>query len=133
MNNYIDILRTHNLKATPQRIEIANSLAMKGHMSIDSLYEVLHTKFKNISLATIYKNINLMIESAFIQEVKIPNAKSVYEITKASHAHLVCSKCSKIEDITLDLSSITTNASKISHFSINKTDLVFSGLCENCQ
>ena len=133
MNNYIDILRAHNLKATPQRIEIANSLHTQGHMSIESLYEVLHTKFQNISLATIYKNINLMIESAFIQEVKIPNTKSVYELTKATHSHIVCKNCSAIEDVTLDLSSLSHEAALLSNFKIDKADLVFSGICKNCQ
>jgi Fur family peroxide stress response transcriptional regulator len=133
MNNYIDILRAHNLKATPQRIEIANSLHNKGHMTIENLYEVLHTKFQNISLATIYKNINIMIESAFVQEVKIPNAKSVYEISKATHAHLVCKECSDIEDVTLNLTSIIDEASNLSHYNIQKVDLVFSGVCKNCQ
>ncbi|ADN09652.1 Fur family transcriptional regulator [Sulfurimonas autotrophica] len=133
MNNYTDILRQHHLKATPQRLEIANALGCNGHMTIEKLYEVMLKKFNSISLATIYKNINLMIENAFIQEVKIPNEKSVYELTKEMHSHIVCRQCNEIHDITLDLSQTAQLASQTSHFKIDKADLVLSGLCQKCQ
>jgi len=133
MNNFTDTLRAHHLKATPQRLEIANTLYERGHVNIEELYETMLKKFNSISLATIYKNINLMIENAFIQEVKIPNAKSVYELTKEAHSHLVCENCGYVEDLMLDLSDISTLASQETDFKIDKADLVFSGLCKNCQ
>jgi Fur family peroxide stress response transcriptional regulator len=133
MNTYTDLLRLHNLKATPQRVEITYALDTYGHLSIENLYEMLRNKFSSISLATIYKNINIMIENAFIQEVKIPHAKSVYELTKATHSHLVCEECKKVEDITLDLQNLSVTASQYSHFQINSANLVFSGICQECQ
>ena len=133
MNNYTEILRAHNLKATPQRLEIAGALDLHGHINIENLYVIMLKKFNSISLATIYKNIHLMLESSFIQEVKIPQAKSVYELTKASHSHAVCSKCSCIEDLTVDLLTIKNDASHKTNFKIDNASLVFSGLCKNCQ
>ncbi|WP_428739942.1 Fur family transcriptional regulator [Sulfurimonas sp.] len=126
------MLRSHNLKATPQRLEITNALMVHGHLTIEKLYDILLSKFNSISLATIYKNINLMIESAFIQEVKIPKAKSVYELTKETHSHMACEKCGHVEDITIDLSTITNLDAK-TDFQIKKVDVVLSGLCKNCQ
>ena len=133
MNNYTTLLREHNLKATPQRLEITNALYLNGHMSIEKLYTIMLEKFNSISLATIYKNINLMLEAAFIQEVKIPNEKSVYELTKESHSHAVCRNCNEIMDIALDLSEVESLASKRSLFKIEHSDLVLSGLCKKCQ
>lgn len=133
MNNYTDILRQHNLKATPQRLEITNALYQAGHISIEKLYEIMHKKFNSISLATIYKNINLMLEASFIQEVKVPNAKSVYELTKDKHSHIVCNSCGEITDVDLDLNSIISNAAKLSDHTIERSDLVLSGTCKSCQ
>jgi len=133
MNSYADILRKHHLKATPQRLAITNALACNGHMTIEKLYEIMLKQFHSISLATIYKNINLMIENAFIQEVKIPNEKSVYELSKETHSHVICTQCNEIQDIQLDLSATAKLASQTSHFKINKADLLLSGLCQKCQ
>ncbi len=133
MNNYTDILRQHNLKATPQRLEITNALYQAGHISIEKLYDIMLKKFSSISLATIYKNINLMVEASFIQEVKVPNAKSVYELTKDTHSHIVCSSCGEITDVDLDLDSVISNAATLSNHIIDKSDLILSGTCKNCQ
>jgi len=133
MNNHTNILRQHNLKATPQRLAIADALYNYGHLSIESLYKIMIKKFSSISQATIYKNINLMLENAFIAEVKIPHAKSVYELTKTTHSHLICDKCGKVSDISVNLDDIIKATSQINNFKINKTDLVFSGLCKECQ
>ncbi|MBU0720075.1 transcriptional repressor [bacterium] len=133
MINYTDILREHNLKATPQRLAIADTLYINGHMSVEDLYELMLKKFSSISLATIYKNINLMLENSFIQEVKLPHAKSVYELTKSSHSHLLCEKCKEVSDISLALEHVIESASRTSDFKIHSADLVLSGICKNCQ
>ena len=133
MINFTDELRLHNLKATPQRLAISEALHTKGHINIDSLYELMLKKFSSISLATIYKNINIMLGNSFIQEVKIPLNKSVYELTKTAHSHLVCDKCGMVEDITLNMEQILSETASKSNFKISKTNLVLSGYCQNCK
>jgi Fur family peroxide stress response transcriptional regulator len=73
-----------------------------------------------------------MLEKFFVSEVKIPNEKSVYELTKELHSHLVCKKCNEIEDITLNISSLFDEASKKSNFKLDDINVVFTGLCQNC-
>jgi len=132
MNNFTDELRKHNLKATPQRLAISGALHNYGHINIDRLYEIMLKKFTSISLATIYKNINLMLEKSYIQEVKIPQDKTLYELTKSSHSHLVCTECKMVEDIEIDIDSIVNKLNLNDTFHISKTDLVISGVCKNC-
>ena len=133
MINYSALLRSYDLKVTPQRVAIVEELYLNGHMNIDDLYKKLLSKFPSISLATIYKNINAMIEKVFLSEVKLPNTKSVFELVKNEHAHLVCSSCGKIEDVTLNVQSVLDEVATISKFEIDSTNLVLSGLCPNCK
>jgi Fur family transcriptional regulator, peroxide stress response regulator len=132
MTNYTNLLKEYDLKVTPQRVAIVEELYKNGHMNIDDLYKKLLSKFPSISLATIYKNINAMIEKVFLSEVKIPNTKSVYELVKTEHAHLVCSCCGAIEDIKLDPTSILNEVSTLSSFKIDSTNIVLSGICPKC-
>ncbi len=133
MTNYTSLLKDYNLKVTPQRVAIVEELSLNGHMNIDDLYKKLLAKFPSISLATIYKNVNAMIEKVFLSEVKIPNTKSVFELVKNEHAHLVCSSCGSIEDINLNVQSVLEEASQASAFTIDSTNLVLGGLCPNCK
>ena len=132
MNNYTEILRQHNLKVTPQRLAITDVLHKYGHISLENLYLVMIKKFNSISLATIYKNINLMLENSFIQEVKIPHAKSVYEILKKDHSHVVCSKCSDIMDIDLDTTNLLRHTTSLSNYKLLENTIIFNGICPKC-
>ena len=73
-----------------------------------------------------------MVEKLFLSEVKIPETKSVYELTKTEHAHMVCSSCGSICDIMLDVSSIVKEASTLTDFRINSTSVVLNGICGKC-
>lgn len=130
--DYSSTLKSHDLKVTPQRVAIVQELYACGHLNIDQLYNKLLDRFPSISLATIYKNMNAMIEKIFVQEVKIPNEKSVYELAKVSHAHFVCSSCKKIEDLYLDTSSLLTQVQDNNHYTIDATTLIFNGICSDC-
>lgn len=132
MKDYTELLRSYNLKATPQRLVILESIDHYGHINVDRLYEEVKSKFSSISLATIYKNINSMITNTLLLEVKIPNEKPVYEIIKEQHSHLVCKNCGEVIDIKIDTTRIVDSISQDYKFSIDKSDLVFSGSCENC-
>ena len=132
MINYTQLLRAHNLKATPQRLAMASILEFHGHTTIDVLYEEMLRKFDSISLATIYKNIHIMLENSFVQEVKIPHTKSVFELTKEAHSHLVCKECSSIEDITLDMQNLSLQVDSLSNFKIESASVVFDGVCIEC-
>ncbi len=133
MHNYENILRESGIKVTPQRLAIVEELNGHVHMSIDELYEAIKKKFPSISLATVYKNINAMMEKDFISEVKVPGQKSKYELTKQPHSHVVCQKCGKVEDIHLDLEKVTQTAANLSHYEIVDKALILAGVCPECK
>ncbi|OCL81952.1 Fur family transcriptional regulator [Arcobacter porcinus] len=126
------LLKNYDLKVTPQRIAIIEELYKNGHMNIDDLYRKLLDRFPSVSLATIYKNINSMVEKLFLSEVKIPNSKTVYELSKNEHAHLVCSVCKDIMDIEIDSSDIAKQIGNMSKFKVEQTDIILSGICPKC-
>ncbi|QKJ23700.1 Fur family transcriptional regulator [Poseidonibacter lekithochrous] len=132
MTNYTSLLKDYDLKVTPQRVAIVEELYLNGHMNIDDLYKKLLSKFPSISLATIYKNINAMVEKVFLSEVKIPNSKSVYELVKEEHAHMLCSSCGHIEDVTVNTNSVVSEASTLSQFQVDSINIVLSGTCPKC-
>ncbi|MBL0721777.1 MAG: transcriptional repressor [Sulfurovum sp.] len=128
----MEILQNYNLKVTPQRLEIVDILHKNGHINIDDLYKELQNKFPSLSLATIYKNINIMCDKLFLLEVKIPHQKNVYELSKKEHSRVVCSKCNAIMDINLDTLNILNQAKKLSNYNLDTSLIVFNGTCPKC-
>ncbi len=130
--NYSSLLKENNLKVTPQRLAILKVLDISGHINVDDLFKTLSKKFKALSLATVYKNINSMYAKKILLEVKTPNQKSVYELSKKEHHHIVCKECNSIIDIEIDASEIFKEAKSLSKYSLYDTSIVFNGICPKC-
>ena len=131
--NYEQLLREHSLKVTPQRLGILSLMENSGHISVEDLFSEIRKTFPSISLATLYKNMTMMINAELVKEVTIPNLKSKYEIIKEEHAHLLCEKCGNFTDIKLNMAEVLKTASAESHYKMHDVNLVLSGVCPECQ
>jgi Fe2+ or Zn2+ uptake regulation protein len=131
--NYESLLREHKLKVTPQRLGILSLMQSAGHLDVEELFMLIKKQFSSISLATLYKNINAMLENSLITEIKIPKHKSKYEIAKAPHIHLLCQKCNEFIDVSVNIDSLVNEASTKSHYQLLDSNIVLCGLCEKCQ
>ena len=104
MNDFINLLKTKELKATPQRISVLKELDKKGHPTIDDLYNALKKENPSMSLATVYKNLATLKEKGVVIEVNTAEGKMRYDIYSKPHIHFVCQQCGSIEDVDYDQS-----------------------------
>ena len=131
--NYETLLREHTLKVTPQRVGILSLMHTMGHIDIEELFLQIKKEFSSISLATLYKNVNAMLEKHLITEIKVPNFKAKYEIVKEPHIHLLCKECNEFIDLDVNIGSVVSEASQKSHYKLEDSCIVLSGICEKCQ
>ena len=131
--NYIERLRENTLKVTPQRIAILEEIEAAGHIDIDALYEILRISFPNISLATVYKNVNQMYELSILEVIKVPNHKQQYEISKEPHIHLACDSCGSVMDMDNCIDELMNSAESGSGYRLNHSTVVLNGICPGCQ
>ena len=66
---------------------------MHGHPSPEEVYARLKKKVPAISLATVYKNIHIFVESCVFREVSMHHGSVRVEMNGEAHHHVVCSKC----------------------------------------
>jgi len=125
-----NILIEKKLKVTPQRLQILALVLKYGHISINELYENIKGQYPHISLATIYKNVSTMVECGILNEIKINQDHTKYELSKTTHAHFICLSCKRIEDIDLDTSPILKGFDK---GLIQKVNIQVYGICKACE
>ncbi len=133
MDKYIARLKERHIKVTPQRIAIVEIMEKEGHISVRDIFEKIRKRFPTLSLATVYKNINAMLESEFIKELKIVGQDAKYELTSAPHAHMICKTCGRVEDIMIDTRHLLEEVSEASGYKIEDEALQFFGVCPACQ
>jgi len=133
MQNHLNTLKKNSIKVTPQRLTILALLEQYGHLSIKELFSKIKPNFPSISLATIYKNINFLMDKRLLKEIKLSDLETRYEITKAPHAHLVCKKCGKIEDAEFDIKNLVKDFEKKCDFVIESNSVELVGICKDCR
>ena len=135
MTNYVTLLNANDLKATFQRMSILEIIDKHGHMSVEGIYDEIIKVHPSISLATIYKNIILMVEKLVLVEVPIAGKKSKYELSKSDHIHLVCTECGEVEDkpCIAETNEVFQHLTESEHFKLNKRQVNLYGVCEACQ
>ncbi len=135
MTDYAALLKESGLKATFQRMHILENIESHGHMSIDMIYEEVAKMHPSLSLATIYKNIILMVDNSVLVEVPIEGQKSKYELSKIDHIHLVCTQCGEVEDRPHNVSAdaVFHSMTADENFSLSKQQINLYGVCFHCK
>lgn len=106
----------------------------KAHPTAEQIYNELKPAFPDLSLATVYRNINQLEESGLVRHVGTVLGRERYDADVSVHSHAVCVKCGRmidVRDIELPIDLIE-RAQKDTGFSILCSDLQFSGICNDC-
>ena len=103
------------------------------HPTAEYLYSILKEKEPNISLATLYRNLNQLAENDIIKKIDGLESSSHYDHNTHEHYHFICDKCKRVYDISADVApDIVQKAEQQTGFLIKKHDIVFNGLCREC-
>jgi len=135
VKNHSELLRKAGLKATIQRLSILEIIRGAGHSTVDDIYAIVRKKHASISLATVYKNIEILLEKRVLAEVPLAGRKSKYEIKKIDHIHLICQVCGSVEDETMEAMPQTQleHIAKKGDFALSKSQINLYGICRNCR
>ena len=129
-------LKESEYRLTPQRVELIRLIAAsEGHPSASHLYNQIKVQLPTMSLATVYKTLDLLKELGEVLEIGLRD-DSHYDGNKPyPHPHLICIKCKRIMDGELDsaVKNIVQEVEKNFGFQILKHQLDFYGICPDCQ
>lgn len=120
---------------TYQRRIILEELAkVKTHPTADEVYEMARKRLPNISLGTVYRNLDLMAKNKTIGKLDITGRRKRFDADTSSHYHLRCEDCDAVCDIELDqLNEIEKQLESLKgHAGIVDFNLEFKGKCKNC-
>ena len=91
------------MKYSKQRniiLEIVNS--SYNHPTADMIYKEVQKQIPNISLGTVYRNLNQLVEHGYIKKISIPNESERFDKTLQEHIHFICLSCKKVEDLSIE-------------------------------
>lgn len=138
-----EVFRNFKKKATSSRCAIVEVFEEEGrHLSAEEVYECLKAKKqKKVGIATVYRNLDLLLRMGILRKVNFGDGREHYEMTPHSlqHHHLICTKCGKVADCRsiadeeAFFNRLVREFEERHHFRVKTYHVYFYGLCAQCQ
>lgn len=129
-----DFLAAKGVRLTAQRsclIDIVFSTTR--HFTADELLDMARRKDPEISRATVYRTLPLLVESGMLKEMDFGEGRKLYDpnyATNPHHNHLICTDCGRIvefEDAVMER-RVDDIATSLGYIPINKS-VQIKGAC----
>ena len=126
---------TEVLRMTHQRELILKELGnCHNHPTADELYERVKKELPRISLATVYRNLEILSENGMISKVEISGRQKRFDFHIRTAGRSYHMQCRGIEDINFDQKQLSSLEKKYSHgYTISGCRVEFFGVCPKCQ
>ena len=133
--NITELLRGNGFKVTPQRLAVYDVLAnTKEHPNAEMIFSSLQATYPTMSLATVYKTIDILNEIGLVQILNAGEDSFRYDADMSDHAHLRCVECGRVDDIFgLDAVKFTSKIEADTRYKLVGQQFYFYGVCPACQ
>ena len=102
----------------------------REHLTVEQIFLKLRDIHPQVVLATVYNNLNRLLEEGLIRKVSVEGMPDRYDKMK-KHDHLVCKRCGKLADITLE--DLTASLKKQLGNDFLSYDLKVFYICPACR
>ena len=121
-------------RLTKQRRIILEELRkVQTHPSADEVYEMVRKRLPKISLATVYRNLNLLSSCGLIRTLTSASSQMRFDGNPENHYHLRCVKCDRIVDLPIEMfAGLDECVQNTTGHVVFEHNLEFQGICRSC-
>jgi Fur family ferric uptake transcriptional regulator len=123
------------LRKTKQReviLEVLNK--MSSHPTADEVYDRVRKRLPNISLGTVYRNLDVLSEYGLIRKLDLAGTQKRFDGDTHEHYHFRCKKCGSVDDLPgQPIPHIDRLIEDMSDYLILSHRLEFTGYCPACR
>lgn len=123
------------LRMTNQREIILRELKKsKRHLSADELYDIVKKFMPRISLATVYRNLEILSETGVIRKLEISGRQKRFDFDVSDHDHIYCALCHKVDNLNIERKNVDSERLGVqAGYSITGYRVEVVGICPECQ
>lgn len=126
-----------NRRYSVQKRMIRETLKRLDHPTAAQVYEEIWKVYPQISLGTVYRNLNIMAEEGEILRLPFSGAPDHFDQNPEEHYHIVCSRCGRIFDtdgIPRELLAELDDAVQAcTGVEVQSRNMIFYGICVACK
>jgi len=133
--NAEELLRSNGVQVTAQRLAIMQAVAEHPHATADEIADAARSIIGSVSRQAVYDSLGTLVEKDLLRRIQPNGSAARYEDRVGdNHHHLVCRSCSLMFDIDCAVGDTPCLTADDDHgFVIDEAEVVYWGLCQQCQ
>jgi Fur family transcriptional regulator, peroxide stress response regulator len=102
-----------------------------SHPTADQVYEKVRAVIPNISLGTVYRNLQKLVAQGRLQVLTLDRTQRFDPMVKG-HDHFICEKCGRVYDAFVKPKKILSSYLPREGFTVTSHQLSLYGTCQEC-
>ena len=123
------------LRKSKQRDRILHILKnTRTHPTASWIYDKLKDEFPNLSMGTVYRNLNILVEQGLVKKIDFGSTFDRFEATLDPHYHFICEKCHSVIDLNIPIDNeLNKKIKEATGLEPIRHRIEFYGVCNNCK
>jgi Fur family ferric uptake transcriptional regulator len=129
------LLRDAALRVTAPRKAVLSAVHDHPHADTETLLAATRTRLASVSHQAVYDVLRALTDAGLVRRIQPAGSVARYEARVGdNHHHVVCRSCGAVSDVDCAVGETPClTASDDSGFAIDEAEVVYWGLCPNCQ
>ncbi|MDA8080115.1 MAG: Fur family transcriptional regulator [Actinomycetota bacterium] len=128
-----------NLRASGGRITNARRSVLQAlvtartHVTAEDLLNIVQSESPEIHLSTVYRTLDALEKLGVVDHVHLGHGRAVYHLSDNAHQHIVCDKCSSVEEVPSELFlQLEKDLKDKYRFKVRMNHFAVIGTCSQC-
>ena len=123
-----------NRMTIQKRIIMEELEKTRKHPTAESLYSEVKKRLPEISIGTVYRNLEILTKNGIAQKLVDSKRKNRFDGNPEIHFHIECSNCGKVDDLPENIAEVLKkDIDQETGYEVNGYNLYFYGLCPDCK
>jgi len=123
----------HRRNTRQRQVVLEELKKLDTHPTAADLYELARRRLPKISLGTVYRNLELLVEMGLVRKITTAGGEARFDTDVESHYHIRCIQCGRITDADgLEQEPLSTEIRELGGYEIVGYRLEFEGVCPTC-
>jgi Fur family ferric uptake transcriptional regulator len=136
MSDGVDqLLRSHGVHVTAQRLAIMRVVATHSHATADEIAEEVRGVIGTISRQAVYDSLGVLVDKHLLRRIQPAGSAARYEDRVGdNHHHLICRTCGTTVDVDCAVGAVPCLTADDDHgFLIDEAEVIYWGVCSGCR
>lgn len=136
-SQFLRFLRDRGLRVTAERRALLSEIfAQHGHIDADQIFRAMRAEGAKISRATVYRNLELLVECGLVHKHRLTSGRYLYEHVHAGqrHHHIACARCGRlVEFVSAAIPALAAEICRAHGFASETQQLQIVSVCRDCE